>query len=702
MMTTSFEHYEGRLSAMILGVAEILQPPERLTVSQAAEKYRYVNNPGAYVGPWKNSMNPALVEPMDTFTARQYSGMVFVGPAQCGKTDSMCLNTLAYSIKVDPMDLMLISPTMLDGRDFSMRRVDRLHQHSTQIGQMLLPTADADNKFDKQYSNGMLFTIGWPTRSQLAGKPIPRVVITDRDRMDDDIEGDGEVFDLASMRTTTFGSYAMTVAESSPSRMVDPELKSKWVRQTPHEAPPAKGILALYNRGDRRRWYWPCPDCGVFFEGNFKMLTWEKREGMTNLEVSESVRMSCPHCGFKIHSDERADMNARGRWLKDGQGIDREGNIFGPDPRTAIASFWLNGVAAIFTNWKKLVTKFLDASDTYERTGGEEALIKFFNNDLGEAYEPKIFDNMRVPEVLKSRAVRLPEDQVRKVPLGVRFLVATVDVQKNMFVVQVFGVMPGKPFDLVLIDRFDVRKSKRKDEDGDHHWVKPHSYVEDWKELIEHVMDKEYELADGSGRFMAVKQTSCDSAGRDGVTTKAYEFWRALVEENKHRRFILTRGDPKPGQPRTRITYPDSSRKDSKSGARGDIPVLQFNSNLLKDDLNGRLDCLVPGGGMVLFPDWLADNFFAEMCAEVRTDKGWEDPTSSGKRRNEAWDLTYYAIGLCVSELIRAESIDWNNPPSWAAEWDKNDLVRQPEALPRFAREVQSGYDFAQMAEKLG
>jgi phage terminase large subunit GpA-like protein len=689
--------YES-LGDLICDVADILQPPERLSVSEAAAKYRYVNNPGSYVGPWLNSMAPMMVEPMNEFTARQYRGLVFVGPAQSGKTDSLCINTLAYSVKVDPMDLMLVCPTMVDGRDFSMRRVDRLHKHSPEIGEMLLPTADADNKFDKQYRNGVLFTIGWPTESQLAGKPIPRMILTDRDRMPDDVEGAGEGFDLAMARTRSFGSYGKVVAESSPSREVDPSIM--WVRRTAHEAPPAKGILALYNRGDRRRWYWPCPKCNGYFEGNFKHLNYERREGQTNLEVAETTRMQCPHCDHKIHPDDREDMNFWGQWVKDGQGIDEIGRVFGPEPRTMIASFWQNGVAAVFTNWKTLVATYLDAMDDFERTGSEDALRKFYNNDLGEPYYRKSLENLRLPEVLKSRAERVPETEVRKVPHGVRFLVALIDVQKNMWVVQVFGILPGRPFDSVVIDRFDVRKSKRTDGDGDAAWVKPHTYVEDWDELIDHVIEKEYELADGSGRFMQIKVTGCDSGGKEGVTTKAYEFYRSLVAKNKHRRFILLKGDPKPGNPRARIAYPDSSRKDVKSGARGDIPVLMFNSNLLKDELNGRLESLVPGQGMFRFPDWLGDNFYAELCAEIRTDKGWEDPT--GKRRNEAWDLAYYMVGLCVSEMVRVESIDWQNPPTWAAEWDKNDLVRQAAAPSRFALAQQGGYDFAEFGKSLG
>ncbi len=680
------------IGEIFLDLSTMLKPPERLTVSQAAEKYRKINQPGAYVGDWLNSTVQYMVEPMDTFTSREFNGMVFVSAAQAAKTDALVINTLAYSVVVDPLDMMVVCPTMLDARDFGIRRIDRLHMHSPAVGAMLLPTADADNRYDKQYRSGMLFTLAWPTESQLAGKPIARVVLTDRDRMVDNVDGiAGEPFDLAMKRTTTFGSYAMTVAESSPSK---PITDLKWIPRTLHEAPPCEGILKLYNRGDRRRWYWPCPDCGEFFEGRFKHLIWDTTKE-SNVDKGATARMVCPVCSYKIHPDERHDMQLQGVWLKDGQSIDRSRNIHGKGLRTQIASFWLNGVAAAFSNWKKIVTTYLDAEDEFERTGSEEALKKFYNNDLGEPYYPRSSQDQRLPEVLKSRAERLGE---RVVPAGVRFLVGLVDVQKNMFVVQVFGIMPGRPFDTVLIDRYDVRKSKRTDEDGERMWIKPHAYLEDWDELIEHVIEKEYPLDDGSGRMMQMKMVGCDSGGKEGVTTKAYDFYRKLREMNKHRRFILLKGDPLPNHPRTRISYPDASKRDSKSGARGDVPVLFLNSNVLKDDLNGRLDCLEPGKGMFRFSDWFSDSLFSELCGEVRTDKGWVPVNGV---RNEAWDLSYYCIGLCVSELLRVEHINWAEPPKWAADWDENDLVHEAHQESRFAAQVKSDFDFAGFAKAL-
>jgi len=680
------------VGAIIAGLADLLRPPLRISVAESAEKYRYVNQPGAFVGWWRNHTTPYMVEPMNLFTSRKYNGIVFVGPAQSSKTDSLVINTVVYSVIIDPMDMMIVGPSMFDVRDFSMRRIDRLHRHSTAVGERMLPGADNDNKFDKQYSNGMMLSMVWPTSGTLAGKPVGRVVLTDYDRMADDIDGEGNAYDLASKRTTTFGSYAMTVAESSPSK---PVTNTKWIPTSKHEAPPCGGILSLYNRGDRRRYYWPCPHCGQYFEGNFKMLQYDDWEGATNLDRAETVRMICPFNGCVIVPDDRSEMFAWGTWLKDGQGFDADGRVIGPEPRTMIASFWLNGVAAAFTNWKKLVVSYLDASDTFERTGDESPLRKFYNTDLAEPYYPKSMDDIRLPEVLKSRAERLPE---RMVPEGVRFLVAHVDTQKNMWRVAVMGILPGKPFDTVVIDNYDVRKSQRTDDDGERLWVKPNAYLEDWDELVPQVIEKEYELGDGSGRMMAIRFVGCDGYGREGVTTMAYNFYRKLRTENKHRRFIITKGEPKPGTPRTRIGYPDSNRRDIKAPARGDVPVLFMNSNLLKDDLNGRLECNVPGTGMYRTPDWLDDKFYAELCAEIRTDKGWEN---QGKLRNEAWDLSYGCIALCVSELIRAEHIDWDNPPKWAAEWDRNDMIRLPESEARFTNSPQSAYDFKELGKAL-
>lgn len=686
------------LGELVCAAADVLRPAERLTVSQAAAKYRKLHNPGAYSGDWLNEKIPYMVEPQDVLSSREYNACVFAGPAQCGKTDALLLNWLTYGVVCDPMDMMLVNTAQATSRDFSIRRIDRLFRHTKAVGSKALG-GNKDNVFDKHFISGMMLSLSWPSINELSGRPIPRMALTDLDRMPENIDGEGSPFDLARKRTTTFGSSAMTLAESSPGHEIqDP----RWMPSSPHEAPPCPGILALYNRGDRRRWYWPCPVCNEFFEPSFKLLDWEPTIDLT--AAAESVRMICPSCKHKIEHYHKETMNLVGHWLKEGQRIDHNGKITGRAVRSDIASFWLKGPAAAFINWQKMTLNYLLAEQEFERTGSQEALKSTVNTDQGEPYYPRGTETMRAPEEMKDRALQMPTKQIEDkdqplVPLGVAFLVAQIDVQHNRWEVQVHGIRRGETtYDIQVIDRFPIIKSNRIDPHTDGAaWVKPGSYLEDWDLLTEQVVLREYELEDGSG-FMGIKLAVCDSGGKDGVTANAYNYWRKLRREGLHHRFLLLKGDSAPGAPRVRIEYPDSGRKDRSANARGEIPIMLINPNTLKDELNGRLDRTEGGGGQIIYPDWLPDSWFVELTAERRGPKGWEKVNA---KRNEAWDLLVYCIATCLH--LGVDRIDWKAPPGWADEWAKNTLVRKADQAARFTRPETGTYDaFGRLGAALG
>lgn len=690
---------------------KVFVAPRRMTVSEWAEEYREINQPGAYVGPYRNSTTPYMEEPADELTSTFYRSEIFVGSAQTGKTDGLIVNFAGYGGHMDGQDTMIVCQSFTAARDFSMRRIDRLIAYSPEVKKSLAKGSQADNKFDKTFSNGMLLTISHPSKNELSGKPVGRVAITDYDRIDDDIDGEGNAFDLASKRTTTYGSNAMCLAESSPSREI---LDHKKV-VTGHMAPPTTGILALYNRGDRRRWQWPCPSCGSYFEGKWEHIGWDRKAG-SNHAQAETAYMECPDCQYHIQPTQRRKMNLWGQWVKEGQWIDEEGYIQGEGNGANIASFWLMGVAAAFITWPQLVKIYLDAEDDYQAGGDEGALRKFYNNDLGVPYVPKHISDSdsRTPEGIQARCEPWGH---KKVPTRVRFLLGLVDVQKNAFVVQIIGVAPGEPFDLYLVDRFTILYSDRTDPSSPNGesflFVKPASYLDDWDKIKEKVMEATYELDDDSGRKMAVKLTLCDSGGaagkegsdgkKLGVTTNAYNFWRKMRSEGLASRFHLLKGDATPGAPRARIEYPDSEIAKDKSRRRGEIPVLQLNPTMLKDNLDARLDVMETGKGMVHLPKWLVDLkmlwLFEELTSEVRMPgKGW----TKVRKRNEAWDLFYYAIGACLSSLIGIERLNWDKPPPFAAEWEDNPLVIAPEATAPFERTEQKQYDFAKFGRSMG
>lgn len=669
--------------------------PNRLSVTEVAERYVKNKRAGGAAQGWSSERTPYMVEPQDLLASRNYSACIFVGPSQSGKTESLILNFIAFSAISDPMDCVLYNPTQHNARDFSMLRVDRMTLNSPELHRRLVKSREGDSKFTKIFSSGMILRLAWPTVSEMAGKPIGRVLMTDYDRMEDSVGGEGSPFDLAFMRTTTFGSLRMAVAESSPSRPIE---DPRWIPASPHEAPPTRGILGLYNRGDRRRWYWPCPSCTAYFEGKWEHLAWDDcGDPMTS---ADTVRMVCPVCSHQIRPADRAVMQEYGLWLRDGQSLDKDGFVQGAGRRTDIASYWLNGVAAGFQSWQEMVVKFINAEREYEQTASEQALQQFFNNVVGVPYKSRVDELARLPEVLHNRAEPMGEYVV---PENVRCLIATVDVQKNLFVVQIHGISPGAPYDISVIDRFQIRKSKRLDDDGDAQWVKPATYLEDWELLVEEVMLKTYPLADGSGREMQIKLTLCDSGGftlhrGEGVTSMSYDFYRELRRRGLASRFHLVKGDGRPAAPRTWIDYPDSRQKTIKGPARGDVPVLFLNANVLKDSLSARLDSVTPGAGMIHFAHWLPIWFFKELCAEQRTEKGW---VNSASARNEAWDLLYYVIGACASPLLQIEKIDWAHPPSWADIWKDNPLVTRKDTPEELDNPNGLAYNFADLGKAL-
>jgi phage terminase large subunit GpA-like protein len=676
------------LGEMMWQMAAALEPPERLTPSQAAAKYRHLQIPGAYNGPYLNETTPYMVEPLDCQADPTIRAIVFVGGAQIGKTASLVLNALLYAIMCDPIDAIVYQTSQTVAADFSRTQVDRMLRHSPEVGARLLPGGSDDTVHAKYFRSGTVVNLSWPTINEMSGRPRGLVILTDYDRMPQDIDGEGSPFDLGRKRTTTFRSKAKTICESSPGFEVS--TGSSWLPRTKHEAPPCDGILALYNRGDRRRYYWPCDHCQEWFEPHFDLLVYD--HDLEPQAAGKTAQMACPHCGG-LHAPERKfDLNLAGRWVKDGQRLLKGGALEGEAISSDIASFWLFGVCAAFMSWADLVTKYRQALQEYERTGSQEALKATINTDQAMPYRRRGQNTERLPEDLKQRAETLPRGVV---PMHVRFLLTTIDVQGRKFVVQTHGITPGAPFGMVVIDRYDITKSERRDADGERHMLEPAAYAEDW-ELLSPVIEREYPLADGSG-LMRVRMVGCDSGGKEGVTHRAYEFWSKLRREGGglHSRFQLVKGNTVPNAPRAVISYPDANRKDKKSGLRGDVPVLLINGNIVKDQLDGMLNNI----GLVQWAEWLPDEFFAELCVEVREMKGWVNPQ---RRRNESWDLFAYCIALCIWSQV--EHINWEKPPTWALPGLENTLVRLMDVESKLAPvrpERKAGMSMTEMARAL-
>lgn len=636
----------------------ILRAPRRMRVADAVAQYMRVPMGAGNSVPWDPLVAPYVIEPMNCLASREYDAVIFVGPARTGKTIGLIDGWVIYNVICDPADMLIIQMTEEKAREHSKKRLARTFRVSPEVVSCLSPNKNDNNVYDRTFLAGNYLKIGWPSVNIMSSSDYKCVALTDYDRFPEDIDGEGDAFSLASKRTTTFMSSGMTLVESSPGRDVK---DVKWRRTSPHEAPPTTGILSLYNRGDRRRWYWPCPHCGEYFQPCGDVVA-GFRDIADPVLASEAAYIQCPSCSGRIMPEQKRELNGRGVWLRDGESINADGSRYGDPRRSRIASFWMEGPAAAYQTLSQLVYKLLTAEQEYETTGSEETLKTVINTDWGLPYLPRASMEQRKSELLEQRAEPVPS---RSVPDGVNFLVATVDVQAGRhrrFVVQVTGY--GSRGERWIIDRYNITQSLRSDCDGESQRIDPASYPEDWDVLLTDVFHKSWPLASDPSQQMRLMAMAVDSGGEDGVTDNAYKFWRRCRRDGLGKRIYLFKGDSIRRAKLISRTFPDNTgRTGRRAQAAGDVPLWLLQTDALKDRVNNALWRDSPGPGYVHFPDWLGSWFYDELTYEERSSDGkWSKP---GRGANEAFDLMVYAEALVI--LHGYEKIRWPDAPEWAS-----------------------------------
>jgi phage terminase large subunit GpA-like protein len=574
---------------------------------------------------------------------------------------------LARNVTCDPGDMLITQMSQEKAREYSKTRVDRAIRHSPKLAELMSQRGHDDNTHDKLFRHGMWVKIGWPSATQLSSSDYRYVALTDYDRMPDNIDGEGSAYALGLKRTQTFLSRGMCMVESSPGRdYSDPY----WKPQTPHEAPPATGIVGIYNRSDRRRWYWQCPDCSEFFEaspgiGLFSTLP-------TEAELLEEVRSAnlvsladkhaivvCPHCASLIEQRHKPHLNnpAKALWLADGQTVTRDREVIGEAPRSSIAGYWLGGVAAAYQKWDSILLRYLQGLREYVLSGSDLTLKATINTDQGAPYIPRHL--LADKEAgLEDRIEDLPRFHV---PDQARFLIATADVQggtNGRFVCEVRAF--GEYLESWLVDRFSLTTTERS---GIAAQVDPAGYPEDWDLLTQKLVQATYKTSDG--RELRVLRTAVDTGGEAGTTPNAYAWFRRLRKLNLSARVMLIKGADRSndGKPVVKGTA-----RTNEGRAMPDMPIWLVATDYFKDLVAGSLRRKVPGPGYFHAPKWLHASYFEELRAEVRDAKGkWKKV----RTRNEALDLWVYALAVCEALGYGPKGrLSWDNPPPWARRLD--------------------------------
>lgn len=375
-----------------------LKPPEKMTVSQWADKYRIIpagtsNQPGR----WKTSKTPYLRGIMDAFSDDRIEEIVFIKPTQVGGTESI-LNILGYIVDQDPSSTLVVYPSDTLAEDISKNRIQPMLRATKPLAEKF--REDDSKLLALQFDNMYIPLTGANSAASLSSKPIRFVLLDEVDKYPPRSGGGKEAdpISLARERTNTF-SYNKKIFITSTPTLKTGAIWREWESCT----------RQLF-------FYVPCPHCGRMQRLRFHQLKFpkegSKKEG-SKTERSAAAYYECPYCQGKISDADKHRMLQLGQWKNEGE---TEGTRVSPKK----TGFALNAIYSPWLSFADVAYKWLDAQ------GDQEKMQNFVNSWLGEPWED-VGSTAGAQKVLDNRGVYTRG----MVPDWAQIITCGVDVQQN-------------------------------------------------------------------------------------------------------------------------------------------------------------------------------------------------------------------------------------------------------------------------------
>ena len=239
---------------------QTLLPPENITVSEWAEKYRVLDRGSATPGPWRNEITPYLIEIMDELNNYESEEIVFCKPTQVGGTEAL-LNMLGWAATFDPSPVMVVYPSETLAKRVSEKRIQPMIKNSKPLNKKF--RANDSSQLELEFDDGSI--------------------------------KEADALSLARERTKTF--YNKKIYLTSTPTVTEGNI---W--------------RALNDCDVIKHYYVPCPHCGKEIELLFKNIEFPDDEDMGYADRAELAVYRCQECGHIIEDRYKPQMLSAGRW----------------------------------------------------------------------------------------------------------------------------------------------------------------------------------------------------------------------------------------------------------------------------------------------------------------------------------------------------------------------------------------------------
>lgn len=396
------EHAEA-LRALRAEIYATCKPRPRVSVIDWARSNRMLKMAGR-PGPYDPSITPWMAEIYAQLDPDSPTEVVAVMKCQQSGLTELGLSWIGYCLDVDPGPMLAVQPTMEDYKFFAQTRVAELLRETPALAakRASMGPYAADSVSVIEMPGSILRIGNAGSKGTLSSMPVRYVYLDEVSAYPQDVQGRGDPVEMARGRTTTFKHRRKILLTSTPE--VD-------------GCPMTRAFLA----GDRREYWVPCPNCGVY--------------QVLRMEGLRETGYECEGCGVVI--DERRHktaMLAAGEW--------RPSNPEGQYPSYHVSGF-LRPLA--WDGWDTIWSAFA-RSDTPEQRKSAT------NLQLGLPWKPEE-KHALAPSALAERA----ETYSAEVPSDVVLLTAGVDVQGDRLEALIYGW--GVGYEWWLIDRRIIRGS---------------------------------------------------------------------------------------------------------------------------------------------------------------------------------------------------------------------------------------------------
>ncbi len=585
-----------RLNVVVAKVMAGMKPPEDLTVSQWADKYRRLPRSSAEPGQWRTSRTPYLREPMDAFTDPKVRRIVMVASSQVGKSEFE-LNCIGYIIHQDPGNILFIHPDIDNAKKFSQLRVGPLIQESRVLRSRVSRAKSRDSGntiLRKSFPGGMLIMCGSLVPDDLASTPCRYVFGDERDRWAASAGNEGDPWKLATARQITF--YNSKAAEVST-----PTIKN------------VSKIAQSFAEGTMERWCVKCPHCGEYHDIRFEDITFTKIEKMVQKQRQYEVMdifYTCPDCD--CISTEAQIKKQPAKWIAENPDAYKRG----------VRSFWLNSFVSPWASWESSILEYVYAQ------GDSKSMQVVYNTRFGELWEDRgeleDEDSMLARREVEPYGLQEGGTPI-ELPDGVLLLTAGVDTQDNRMEYEIvghghfketWGIEKG-----VVMGRPDDEKT--------------------WAKLDEVIFDRVFHFADGLG--LRVSLTFVDQGGHFSGEV------RQACHDRIDKRVFAIMGSTKHDAPYTR--EPREQKIMIHERYVGTCWMYEIGVDAGKQRIMDNLKVKTPGRNYCHFPkrDDYGPGYFAGLLSEkleydVSKKQPWVWKKIPGHERNEALDCRNYAL----------------------------------------------------------